>query len=91
MGNIPPPASCMVRDMAVDGVPDTPYGDDPTFESEMRQQRELMRQMASREKWDGESRWIIQGRRLAGGALYFAAVLAVVLILWIVTSIILGS
>jgi hypothetical protein len=50
-----------------------------------------MRQMASREKWDGESRWIIQGRRLAGGALYFAAVVAVILILWIVTAIILGS
>jgi hypothetical protein len=77
--------------MAVDEVPGTSPGDDPTFESEMRQQRELMRQMASREKWDGESRWIIQGRRLAGGALYFAAVVAVILILWIVTSIILGS
>ena len=81
----------MVRDMAVDGVPDAPYGDDPTFESEMRQQRELMRQMATREKWDGESRLIIHGRRLAGGALYFAAVIAVVLILWIISSIILGS
>lgn len=77
--------------MAVDRVPDTPRDDDPTFEAEMRQQRDLMRQMASRERWDGESRWIIQGRRLAGGTLYFAAVVAVVLILWIVTSIILGS
>jgi hypothetical protein len=77
--------------MAVDELPGESPGDDPTFESEMRQQRDLMRQMASREKWDGESRWIIQGRRLAGGALYFAAIVAVVLILWIVTSIILGS
>jgi hypothetical protein len=77
--------------MAVDELPGASPGDDPTFESEMRQQRDLMRQMASREKWDGESRWIIQGRRLAGGALYFAAIVAVVLILWIVTSIILGS
>jgi hypothetical protein len=77
--------------MAVDEAPDVPPGDDATFESDMRQQRDLMREMASREKWDGESRWIIQGRRLAGGALYFAAVVAVVLILWIVTTIILGS
>jgi hypothetical protein len=77
--------------MAVDGTPDTPHGDDSTFESEMRQQRELMREMASRERWDGESRWIIHARRLAGGALYFAAVVAVILILWIVTSVILGS
>jgi len=77
--------------MAVDGAPHASPGDDPTFESEMRQQRELMRQMATREKWDGESRLIIQGRRLAGGALYFVAVVAVVLILWIVSSIILGS
>jgi len=77
--------------MAVDGAPDASPGDDPTFESEMRQQRELMRQMATREKWDGESRLIIQGRRLAGGALYFVAIVAVVLILWIISSIILGS
>ena len=77
--------------MAVDGVPNASPGDDPTFESEIRQQRDLMREMASREKWDGESRWIIQSRRLAGGALYFAAVIAVILILWIVTSIILSS
>ena len=77
--------------MAVDGDPKASPGDDPTFESEIRQQRGLMREMASREKWDGESRWIIQGRRLAGGALYFAAVIAVILILWIVTSIILSS
>ena len=82
--------SSMVRDMAIDGISDASRGDDATFESELRQQRELMRQMASREKWDGESQWIIHGRKLAGGALYFAAIVAVVLILWIISSIILG-
>jgi hypothetical protein len=77
--------------MAIDETADAPAGDDSTFEAEIRQQRELMQQMASREKWDGESRWIIEARRLAGGALYFLAVVAVVVILWIATSIILGS
>ena len=84
-------ASSMVRNMTVDGVSDTSPGGDATFESEMRQQRELMREMASRERWDGESRWVVQGRRLAGGALYFAAVVAVVVILWIAMSIVVGS
>lgn len=84
-------ASSMVRNMTVDGASDTSPGGDATFESEMRQQRELMREMASRERWDGESRWVVQGRRLAGGALYFAAVVAVVVILWIAMSIVVGS
>ena len=57
----------------------------------MRNQSELMRSMASRESWDGESRWIVQGRRLAAGALYFAAVVAVVLILWIASTLFLNT
>lgn len=62
-----------------------------TFEAEIRKQRDLMAAMATREKWDGESRLIVQGRKLAGGALYAAAVAAVLLILWIASSIFLNS
>jgi hypothetical protein len=57
----------------------------------MRRQSGLMRPMASRESWDGESRWVFQGRRLAAGALYFAAVVAIVLILWMASSLFLSS
>jgi hypothetical protein len=57
----------------------------------MRSQSELMRSMANRESWDGESRCITQGRRLAAGALYFAAIVAIVLILWIASSLFLNS
>lgn len=47
--------------------------------------------MASREKWDGESRWVYHARKLAGGALYAAAIAAVLVILWIASSIFLNS
>lgn len=68
-----------------------PSPDDSTFEAGMRRQSELMRSMSSRESWDGESQWITQGRRLAAGALYFAAIVAIVLILWIASSLFLNT
>ena len=70
---------------------DEPPPGDASFEAGMRRQSGLMHSMASRESWDGESRWIIHGRRLAAGALYFAAVVGVVLILWIMSSVFLNS
>lgn len=69
----------------------TPEDTASTFEAEIRQQRELMVAMASREKWDGESRWVYHARKLAGGALYAAAIAAVLVILWIASSIFLNS
>lgn len=64
---------------------------DATFEAQIRQQRELMVAMASREKWDGESRWLVQARKLAGGALYLAAFASILVILWVVASVFLNS
>jgi hypothetical protein len=81
----------MVPYMADDQNPSDPPIVDSTFESEMRQQRELMKGMATRESWDAEPRWIIQGRRVATGALVATAILGLVLILWIASSLFLGS
>jgi hypothetical protein len=81
----------MVVYMADDQTPQDSPISDSTFESEMRRQRELMKGMATRESWDAESRWIIQGRRIAAGALVATAILGLVLILWIASSLFLGS
>jgi hypothetical protein len=81
----------MVVHMTEDEISNDPLMADPTFEAQMRQQRELMKGMSTRESWDAESRWIIHGRRLSTGALMGAAILGIVLILWIVSSLFLGS
>ena len=81
----------MVASMADDATQDEPLIADSTFEAEMRQQRELMKGMATRDSWDAESRWIIQGRRVAAGALLVAAIFGLVLILWIASTLFLSS
>jgi hypothetical protein len=79
-----------VASVAHNDTPDDPPIADSEFEKGLRQRPELMRQMASREIWDGESRWILGGRKVGIGLLYGVAILGVVLILWIASSVFLG-
>jgi hypothetical protein len=79
-----------VASVAHDETPNDPPIADSGFEKGLRQQQELMRQMANREKWDGESQWILGGRRVGVGLLYGAAIVGIVLILWIASSVFLG-
>ena len=79
-----------VVSMANDETPNDPFMADSGFEKGLRRQQELMRQMASRESWDGESRWVLGGRRVGVGLLYGAAIVGIVLILWIASLIFLG-
>lgn len=75
----------------IDATPDGSPTDDASFEAGIREHRELMKQMSTRESWDAESRWVVQARRLAGGALLATALLALVLILWLASSLFLSS
>ncbi len=76
-------------------TPDVPAerseSDTSTFEAEIRQRHKLMAQMADREKWDAESRWVVAGRKLAAAALYVAAAAAAIVILWLATTMFLDS
>ena len=56
--------------------------DDATFEAEIRQQRELMQQMAGRENWEGDSRFVIQMRRFGRLLLQLVAFAGIVFIIW---------
>ena len=80
-----------VASVAHNDTPDDPPIADSEFEKDLRQQHDLMRQMANREKWDGESLWILGGRKVGVGLLYGAAIVGIVLILWIASSLFLSS
>jgi hypothetical protein len=62
-----------------------------SFEAGIRQQRELMQQMAGRENWEGESQFTIQMRRLGGAAMYVMAFAGVAFIVWAIAYVVLNS
>ncbi len=74
---------------------DRPSDNDVTerssFEAGIRQQQELMQQMAGRENWEGESRFIIQMRRMGGGLMYVLAFAGIAFIVWAIAYVFLNS
>jgi hypothetical protein len=74
-----------------DNTSDSDAAAGSSFEADIRQQQELMQQMAGRENWEGESRFTIQMRRLGGAMMYVLAFAGIAFIVWAIAYVILSS
>ncbi|MGI9584469.1 MAG: hypothetical protein ACR2N7_02650 [Acidimicrobiia bacterium] len=77
--------------MEADNVQRETTADASSFEAGIRQQRELMQQMAGRENWEGESRFVIQMRRLGRLLLQIVAFAGIAFIVWAIFYVVTNS